>query len=111
MEEKIIVPPEFASQAQTAVELLREAARAQGVSADDLYLLSSQSSKGFEPVTMSAAVLLIGSTSATWLTKHWVDSYLWPFIQSRVDKPSREFLDWLGTKLPGQPTPIPEPRK
>jgi hypothetical protein len=110
MEEKHVVPGELAAEGETIVELLREAAKAQGREAD-LYLLTSKSSQGFEPVTMGAAVLLIGSTSATWLTKKWVDAYLWPFVQSRIDKPSRKFLDWLGSKLPGDASgPVEAPK-
>jgi|HubBroStandDraft_5_1064220.scaffolds.fasta_scaffold09499_2 hypothetical protein len=104
MEDKYVVPSELADEGEAMLQLLQEAAKAQGKEAD-LYLLSAKSSVGFEPVTMSAAVLLIGSTSATWLTKKWVDTYLWPFVQSRIDRPSRKFLDWLGSKLPGEVSP------
>jgi len=100
MEQKHLVPSELATQGETIVELLREAAEAQGKEVD-LYLLTPKSTKGFEPVTMSAAVLLIGSTTAVWLTSKWVDTYLWPLVQKRIDKPSREFVDWLDSVLPG----------
>jgi len=100
MDEKHVVPSEIADEAESMVDLLREAAKNQGKEAD-LYLLTSKSAIGFEPVSMSGAVLMISSTTATWLTKKWVDTYLWPLVQSRIDKPSRKFLDWLSSKLPG----------
>ncbi len=103
MEQKFIVPDEIAAEGEAMVALLQEAAKAQGIE-PEVYMLSSRSSRGFEPVSMSAAVLVIGSASASWLTKKWVDTYLWPFIQVRIDKPSRKFLDWLGRALPGEPT-------
>ena len=101
MEQTHIVPKEFASQAEAVIASLQEAAKAQGREAD-ICLLTADSSKGFEPVTMSAVILYIGGASAVWLTKNWVDTYLWDFLRTHgLDRQSKRFLDWLGSKLPG----------
>jgi hypothetical protein len=100
MDTKYIVPGDLADDGAAIVDLLREAARSQGKDAD-VALLGRGSSRGFEPGTLSTSVLLIGGSASTWLTKHWIDTYLWPLVQQRIDRPSRKFVDWLGTKLPG----------
>jgi hypothetical protein len=109
MEQTHVVPSEFAGEAETVLTHLREAAKAQGKDAE-IYLLNSNSARGFEPVTMGMAVLYIGSGSAAWLTKKWVETYLWDyFLKAKLDKPSKEFLDWLGSKLPGGTSTPAEP--
>ena len=51
MEDKYVVPSELADEGEAMLQLLQEAAKAQGKEAD-LYLLSAKSSVGFEPVTI-----------------------------------------------------------
>jgi hypothetical protein len=106
-EHKYVVPAEFAEDATRVVTLLREAAASQGKEAE-VYLMGATSSETREfagPAELSAAVLLIGGPTVSWLTKHWVDAYLWPLVQQRVDGPSRKFIDWLSDRLPGNSKP------
>ena len=101
MDQTYVIPPEVAGEAEAVIAVLHEAAQAQGNDAD-IFLLSANSSKGFEPVTLGTAVLYVGGGTAAWLTKKWVDTYLWDyFLKRKLGPPSEKFLDWLGSKLPG----------
>jgi hypothetical protein len=108
MEHKLLMPPDLAGEASGVVALLREAATAQGKDAE-VYLLGATSAESHEfadPAELSAAVLLIGGPTVSWLTKHWIDTYLWPLVQQRIDRPSKRFVDWLSEKLPGNAPPV-----
>ena len=33
--------------------------------------------------------------TAARFTRQWIDTFLWPLIEKRVDRPSRALVDWL----------------
>ncbi|MGE5191743.1 MAG: hypothetical protein ACM3U2_04530 [Deltaproteobacteria bacterium] len=99
MEERsFIVPDEMAEEAEAVVRLLKEAARAQRLGDEVSLRRPEPGEPGQESLT--AVVLFIGASTAGWLTKEWLETYLWPLIRQRIDAPSRRFVDWLNDRLP-----------
>lgn len=95
------VPAGFAAEAAAAVEILRETVLEHGAMTADIRLVRPQG-KGFEPGIATGAVLFVSGTAGAVLTqlgRKWVDEFLWPRLRAGIEKPSREFVDWLADKL------------
>jgi len=97
-EPSFIVPTEMVDEAEAVVKLLKEAVKSQG--RDDRVYLLQPKSMGFGPEELRTMVLVFNGTMVTWLTKKWIDAYLWPLVQERIDAPSRRFIDWLKQHMP-----------
>ena len=101
-EQSFIVPADMVAEAAAVVKLLKEAASAQGLE-EQVYLLQPKS-KGFGPGELATTVLYVGGGTLGWLTGKWLDTYLWPLVQQRIDGPSKRFVRWLDEVLPKGPT-------
>ena len=100
-DQSLVVPPEMAAEAEAVVKLLNDAAQAQGLTGD-VYLLRPKS-KDFGPEelqTLKTLVIAYSGATAGWLTKKWIDEYLWPVIKDKIDRPSMRFVNWLKESLP-----------
>jgi hypothetical protein len=91
------VPAEFLAEAGALVEVLRGS---EGLSTRDAQLMKPDS-HGFDPV-VTPAVLFLSGLVLKKLSDKWIEEYLWPAIQTRIDKPSRKFADWLVTAVLGK---------
>jgi hypothetical protein len=49
------------------------------------------------------AVFVVTGAAGTWFTKRWADEYLWPRMKTKIDEPSRRFVDWLLGQLGSKP--------
>jgi hypothetical protein len=85
------VPLGLEDEARAFVDVLRETS---GVGATGASFFTPQA-RGFASDVVLPAVLVVSSTTLTTVTKSWVDTYLWPELKRRVDKPSRRFVTWL----------------
>lgn len=91
------VPAEMSEEADVFVKLVKETAKSKGLE-DDIYVLRPKT-KGFGMAELSDVVIHWGGATAVWLTKKWIDTYLWPLVESRLDVPSKKFLNWLKDRL------------
>jgi hypothetical protein len=91
------VPAGLEEEARAFVDVLRES---QGLDVADASLIAPEA-RGIGVDVVLPAVLLVSSTALTTVTKGWVDEYLWPELNRRIEKPSERFVKWLlDTVLP-----------
>jgi hypothetical protein len=95
MTERIIeVPKEAEGDVDLIVEGIRDALNETGMHSEHLSV-ARPSGRNMLPGDVSSTVMLVASGSLAWLTKKWVDTYVWPRIQKRVHVPSERLLAWL----------------
>jgi hypothetical protein len=91
------VPAGLEEEARAFVDVLRES---EGADADDAALLAPEA-RGIGVDVVLPAVLIVSSTALTTVTKEWIEKYLWPELNRRIEKPSERFVKWLlDTVLP-----------
>jgi hypothetical protein len=81
-----------------AAALQSAAKRDRGTSDSDVKLIRTDT-KPLGPGELETVVFFVSAALSAWLTKKWLDTYVWPIVQKQIDKPSRQLVDFVASKL------------
>jgi hypothetical protein len=91
----IIVPKEVGDVADVLLEAFRSSLSNSKADSKDAVEIIRSSATGFGATEVYEIILVIGKGAVLWLTKKWIEEYLWIAIKKLIDKPSKELIDWL----------------
>ena len=91
----LVVPQELNACIEDVAEAYREAIAASGAGTEEDVKLVRPNVKGLTPDQVVDYFILYSSVTGIWLTKKWIDTYLWPAIVKKIDKPSKALVDWI----------------
>lgn len=94
----IRVPSDIADDIELLVQAIRDAAEREGQAASEAVRVVRPQTKGMV-VGGEAVLLLLVGTGFSWLTKKWFDTLVWPELEKRLKKPTRDALDFLFDSL------------
>ncbi len=93
-----IVPADIARDVDEIVNEIRAAAEQQGHSADDVVRILRPKGKNMLPGAGETLILVVGA-GATWFSKNWIDTFVWPKIANRIRKPSEQAVDFVLSRV------------
>ncbi len=91
----ILVPNEVGDVGDVLLEAFRSSLSDSKADSQDAVEIARPSVGGFGATEASEIILLLSQGAMLWLTKKWIDDYLWPKIKEKIDKPSKELTDWI----------------
>jgi len=94
----IRIPSDLADDIELLVRAIKDAAESEGQAAEDAVRLVRPQTKGMV-VGADAVLFLIVGTGFSWLTKKWFDALVWPELEKRLKKPTKDALDFLFDSL------------
>ena len=94
----IRVPPDIAEDIELLVQAIKDAAEGEGQAADDAVRTVRPQTRGMV-VGGEAVLLLVIGTGLSWCTKKWFETLVWPELEKRLRKPTKEALDFLFDSL------------
>jgi hypothetical protein len=86
-----VVSSGIAIDVEEIVNAIRAAAEQQGRSADEAIRILRPQGKDMLPGATEALILLVGA--ASWFSKKWFDTFVWPKIAEPIRKPSEQAVD------------------
>lgn len=90
----ISIPSHFQAHADVLSQSLQTALKESGAGADEIMVVRPEV-KNLTLGGVDVVLLYIGSGAVTWLTKKWLDTYVWPIIKEKIDKDSLALMEWL----------------
>jgi hypothetical protein len=92
-----VVPADIAQEVDEIVNAIRAAAEQQGHSADEAIRVLRPQGRGMLPGGAEALILVVGA--ATWFSKKWIDTFVWPKIADGIRKPSEKAVDFVLSRV------------
>jgi hypothetical protein len=90
----IRVPSDLAQDVEEIVDAIKDAAEKEDQVADEVVKLARPRSKEMVLGGIDVLFLVVG-TGATWFTKKWFDTFVWPELETRIRKPSTQAIDFV----------------
>jgi len=84
-----LIDEDIVNEVRVAAELIQEAT---GQEASVIDAAGQEFMPGPEAAD---ALLYISGSALGWLSKKWIEEYVWPVLRERMDNPSRKVINWL----------------
>lgn len=91
----LIVPTELTEFSDVILSAFRSSLLESKVDSKESVGLDQPRTGGFGGAEASELILWLGQGALLWLTKKWVETYLWPKIQDLIGQRSDELVDWI----------------
>jgi hypothetical protein len=88
------VPDHVLPYVDTVATCLREAAAEAGAT-DATFNVARPTQEQMHVSELIPPTLFVIGGVASWFTKKWVDTYVWPKLQRLIDNASRNLIEWL----------------
>ena len=95
------VPPALLDEVAVAADVLREQLSRQASSAVEVHLVRPRID-GLTAGEVTLDLLAIPAPAVAILTKKWLEEVVWPELKKRIEKPTRDLLDYLFSLVPSR---------
>jgi hypothetical protein len=93
------IPGDLLPEVEVFVAVLQDAAkRDPGTPPNEIRLIRTQT-RPLGPGEIGTAIFFVSAAVAGWLSKKWLDEFVWPELKRRIEKPSHRLVDYLLAKL------------
>jgi hypothetical protein len=93
------IPGDLLPEVEVFVAAVQDAAqREPGVPPNEIKLIRTEA-RPLGPGEIGTYIFYVSAAITAWLSKKWLDTYVWPEVQKRINKPSKRLMEFILAKL------------